>query len=71
MAPPPWRYPWANADVEIQYRLWERRYEQIGRSYSVCKLIKELGPRETHPDVAPILNLHDQLTGVGNTLPLA
>jgi hypothetical protein len=71
MTPPPWRYPWANADVEIQYRLWERRYEQTSRSYSVCKLVKQLGPQEVHPDVAPILALHDQLTGVASNLALA
>jgi hypothetical protein len=71
IAPPPWRYPWANADIEIQYRLWERRYEQASRSYAVCRLVKQLGPQEIHPDVAPILKLHDQLTGIGRNLPLA
>ena len=71
IAAPPARYPWANADVEIQYRLWEKRYEQASRSYAVCKLITELGPREVHPDVAPILTLHDQLSGVEVDRPLA
>jgi hypothetical protein len=71
MAPPPWRYPWANADVEIQYRLWERRYEQTSRSYAVCKLVKQLGPQEVHPDVTAILTLHDQLTGIDAVRPLA
>jgi hypothetical protein len=71
MKMPPWRFPWPNTDVEIQYRLWERRYEQASRSYAVCRLIKESGPREVHPDVAPILKLHDQLTGVNDQKPLA
>ncbi|HTP09825.1 MAG TPA: hypothetical protein VMP08_16325, partial [Anaerolineae bacterium] len=71
MAPPPWRYPWTNADVEIRYRSWERSYEQASRSYAVCKLMKELGPHEVHPDVMPILKLHDQLTGIGIDRPLA
>lgn len=71
MAVPPSRYPWDNSDVEIQYRLWERRYEQAGRSYAVCRLVKQLGPQEIHPDVAPILALHDQLTGVTADQPLA
>jgi hypothetical protein len=71
MAPPPWRYPWASADVEIQYRLWERRYEQTSRSYAVCKLVKQLGPQEVHPDVTAILTLHDQLTGIDADRPLA
>jgi hypothetical protein len=68
---PPSRYPWDNPDIEIQYRLWERRYEQAGRSYAVCRLVKQIGPQEIHPDVAPILVLHDRLTGVEADRPLA
>jgi hypothetical protein len=80
LTPKPWRcntntpssrYPWDNSDVEIQYRLWERRYEQASRSYAVCRLVKQLGPREVHPDVAAILALHDRLTGVETDRPLA
>jgi hypothetical protein len=71
IAPPPWRYPWANSDVEINYRVWERHYEQASRSYAVCRLIKEFGPREVHPDVAPILALHDRITSVEDQRPLA
>jgi hypothetical protein len=71
VAPPPWRYPWANADVEIRFRAWAQRYDQISRSYAVCRLIKEFGPREVHPDIAPILALHDQLTGAADQRPLA
>jgi hypothetical protein len=68
---PPSRYPWESNDHEVQYRLWERRYEQASRSYAVCKLAKQLGPPEIHPDVAPILALHDQLTGIEANRPLA
>lgn len=68
---PPSRYPWESSDREIQYRQWEKRYEQASRSYAVCKLVKQLGPQGIHPDVAPILMLHDQLTGVAADLPLA
>lgn len=71
MAPPPWRYPWYNADVEIQYRVWERRYEQASRSYAVCRLVKQLGPQVIHPDVTPILTLHDRWTGVEDERTLA
>jgi hypothetical protein len=71
MDTPPSRYPWDNTDIEIQYRLWERRYEQASRSYSVCKLVKQLGPQQIHPDVAPVLAVHDRMTGVGEERPLA
>jgi hypothetical protein len=71
IAPPPWRYPWANAEAEINYRVWERHYEQASRSYAVCRLIKEFGPREVHPDIAPILTVHDRFTCVEDQRPLA
>lgn len=68
---PPPRYPWENNDGEIQYRIWERRYEQASRSYAVCRLVKQIGPQQVHPDVAPILTLHDQSTGAEVDRPLA
>ena len=68
---PPSRYPWENSDIEIQYRLWERSYEQASRSYGVCRLVKQIGPQEVHPDVTPILALHDQVAGVAAQRPLA
>ncbi len=62
---------WESNDREIQYRQWEKQYEQASRSYAVCKLVKQFGPQEVHPDVAPILQLHDRLTSVANNLTLA
>jgi hypothetical protein len=71
MNTPPARYPWENYDLEIRYRKWEQRYAQASRSYSVCKLVKQLGPQQVHPDVAAILALHDRMTGVDDQRPLA
>ena len=34
-------------------------------------LSQQLGPQRIHPDVAPILTLHDRLTGVEDQRPLA
>ena len=52
-----------------------RRDADLGRggmsSDSVRKLVKQLGPQEIHPNVAPILALHDRLTGVEDQRPLA
>jgi hypothetical protein len=49
-----------------------RRVEAVRHAVDdVCRLIKEFGPREAHPDVAPILTLHDRLTGVEADRPLA
>ena len=71
LTPPPSRYPWDNVDREFEYRSWEKRYEYASRAYAVCKLVKQLGPREVHPDIEPILKLHDQLTGIETDRPLA
>jgi hypothetical protein len=71
IAPPPWRYPWDNADAEINSRVWERHYDQTSRSYAVCQLVKQFGPHEVHPNVAPILTLHDRFTSVEDQRPLA
>ena len=54
--PPPNQYPWENANEEARYRAWERDYLAGSARYAVCRLIKELGPAETHPDVTHDLN---------------
>lgn len=64
MYPPPSRYPWEDYAAERRYRDWEQRYEQSGSAYSVCKLVNQLGPDETHPDIEPVVALHDRLTGI-------
>jgi len=68
---PPTRYPWENAAAETHYRQWEQKYGQAIAPYSVCKWVKQIGPDETHPDVEPVLALHDQLTGVAAQRKLA
>jgi hypothetical protein len=71
MSKPPARYPWGNSAIESRYREWEQRYEQVIAPYSVCKLVKQIGQIDVHPDVEPILNMHDQLTGVAYERKLA
>ena len=59
---PPSRYPWVDFVAETRYREWVQRYEQRTPQYAVCRLVKQLGPQEVHPDVQPVLTLHDRLT---------
>jgi hypothetical protein len=64
---PPSRFPWDSRELEERYRQWENLYQRGAESYAVCRLIKQLGPTETHPEVATVLALHDQYTcKVGN-----
>jgi len=58
---PPSRFPWDNPRQEQVYRQWENAYNQKSARYTTCRLVKELGRAETHPDVAPILQLHDEM----------
>jgi hypothetical protein len=80
LTPKPWRcgvrqprdrYPWENPRIEAQYRQWEKQYETAASKYSTCQLLRELGGKEIHPDIQPIVSFHDRVTGVESNLPLA
>jgi hypothetical protein len=58
---PPSRYPWDDIAQEQRYREWERTYERAASQYITCRLVKLFGKDETHPDIAPIVSLHDQI----------
>lgn len=68
---PPSRYPWNDAASEAHYRQWERRYEGAIAEYATCKLVKQFGTGECHPDVEPVLELHDRLSRTESNLKLA
>jgi len=80
LTPKPWRsgvheprdrYPWENPRVEANYRQWEKQYDAATSKYSTCRLLKQLGAPDIHPDVEPILSYHDRVTRVESNLPLA
>ncbi len=58
---PPSRYPWDNAAAEMRYRQWQRGYEGMAGTHAACRLIRQVGTGEVHPDIAPVLALHDQI----------
>ncbi len=68
---PPSRYPWDDLNAERQYRDWEYAYERASSLYTTCRLLKHIGANETHPDVAPILNKHDEMACAMGNLKLA
>jgi hypothetical protein len=68
---PPSRYPWLNADSERRYRAWEEKYKAVSARYATCRLIKQIGNPEVHPDIASVLAIHDRMTGIDSNLPLA
>jgi hypothetical protein len=68
---PPSRCPWDTIVQEQRYREWVTRYERSAARYTTCRLVKQIGTTETHPDIAPIVSLHDQLACAANNLNLA
>lgn len=68
---PPSRYPWDTGAAEARYRRWEQAYTRTVQAYATCRLVAELGAGFAHPDVAPVLDLHDGLARVQTGLPLA
>jgi hypothetical protein len=60
MEKPPSRFPWQDIKSELEYRSWEEKYKAAASRYGVCRLITQIGSTEVHPDVEPILSLHDQ-----------
>ena len=68
---PPSRYPWENVQGETNYRQWEKQYSNTASQYVACRLIKQIGPASIHPEIEPILSLHDRLACSDSKLALA
>jgi hypothetical protein len=68
---PPSRYPWETAEAESKYRQWETQYRLAASQYTTCKLLREIGPGRIHPEVQPILAVHDRLSCQGTDRGLA
>ncbi|MCL4507791.1 MAG: hypothetical protein M1434_03495 [Chloroflexi bacterium] len=58
---PPSRYPWDNIAAETRYRQWQQRYDGMAGAHAACRLIRQVGANEVHPDIEPVLALHDQI----------
>jgi hypothetical protein len=68
---PPFRWPFASSREEQAARQWEQSYEQATRDYTVCRELANIGDCRVHPEVAPILALHDKYCCKGEGLTLA
>jgi hypothetical protein len=60
------KYPREGEDGEFQR--WVSEYENLSRSFSVCKLIEQIGAVHSTPEV---VRLHDDVTGVAYPQRLA
>jgi len=51
---------------------WVRRYEAAAPGYAACRFVESLGAATVHPDVRPVVDLHDRESqALKATLPLA
>jgi len=81
LTPKPWRcglassplarYPWNGSKEEAGFRAWLTKYERHMEGYSVCRLLTHVGPPLPHPEIAPVLELHDKFTCGPADQPLA
>lgn len=80
LSPKPWRigvemlrvrYPYENAAEEVAYHDWQRRYDAAAPGYATCQFVEWLGPQKIDASLASLIELHDSLTGVSTSLPLA
>lgn len=68
---PPVRYPWDTPHAEAVFRRWEMGYDAAIRSFGVCRLLRELGARAAHPEIAQVVDWHDRQAVQDDRLPLA
>jgi hypothetical protein len=68
---PPTRFPWSTPSQEAVYRNWEQEYERASSHFTTCRLLKEIGAAQVHPDIAPILATHDRIACTNDALNLA
>jgi len=80
LTPKPWRcgqsmpprpFPRTDANAQWVFRDWETRYAQACRNYATCRLLARLGNAVIHPEIEPLVSLHDEMTGINTPLPLA
>ena len=57
---PPARFPFESAEREQRFREWEHDYNTASQEFAVCRLITQIGSSHVHPEVEPIVTLHDE-----------
>ncbi len=80
LTPKPWRcgvrrkperWPWLDEKGETRFQKWESHYQSMSFNWATCALLRQIGQATVHPEVRPIIRLHDAATRVGGNLQLA
>jgi len=67
----PQRWPWLDPKQELRFQNWEARYQNQARAWATCALIQQAGNPQVHPEIQPLLNLHDEATRAESLVQLA
>jgi hypothetical protein len=68
---PPVRFPYEDGETERAMRRWSQTYAENGRGHATCRLIEVVGDPHAHPDIDPLMRVHDRHTRASSDLPLA
>lgn len=68
MRHPPRHFPWRDAQLEAEYRAWERDYEAKREGFSACAFIEHTGNGSIIREIRDIVDLHDSIACTGHEL---
>jgi hypothetical protein len=80
LTPKPWRigktappgdFPREDARLQRAFDAWLQEYDRAAGSKATCQFVETIGDGTIHPDVAHIVQLHDDRTRATSNLPLA
>ena len=64
----PYKVKFPAEGVDPEFQRWLTDYERESRNFSVCKFIEQVGTRQP---INAVVQLHDEITGVGYPQRLA
>jgi hypothetical protein len=68
---PPHRFPFESAAEEREVADWVRRYDTASQGHATCRFVEVVGSGAVHPEIEPLVRLHDEHTRATSGLPLA
>ena len=80
LTPKPWRigkieppgdFPREDARLQRAFDKWLQEYDSAAGSKATCQFVETIGDGTIHPDIAHIVQLHDDRTRATSSLPLA
>jgi len=80
LTPKPWRcghwpnrttWPHEDAEQADRFAAWLAEYEQKQSGYAACRYLGTVGADTVHPEVASVIELHDEYCRAHQELPLA